>query len=431
MEKKIKIFGKAEPGALEQAERCAEKAAHIVLMADNHKGFGMPIGGVALYKDSIPPAGVGFDIGCGNKAVKLNIKYSDIVDQEKLADAIWDTISFGTGQKNNVIVEHELFDDPLWGELDVLSDSLKKKAQAQLGTVGAGNHYVDVLYDEDGYVWIGAHFGSRGFGHTIASHYMKIAGDNLRIINEAPSLLPADSKEGQEYIKAMELAGRYAYAGRDWVCERIAEIIGAEISETVHNHHNFAWREEHNGEDYWVVRKGATPAFPGQHSFVGSSMGDTSVVVEGIESEASKEAFYSTVHGAGRIMSRTQALGKRKKIKGYHCRRRDCDGVLLTQKLTPEEASKGNPLCPICGHKTKWYTKWEKEPGEIDFEKTKERLKERKISLRGGGPDEAPGVYKDLNEVLKYHKDTIKVLHTLTPFIVCMAGPENRDPYKD
>ena len=105
MSKKIKIFGIAEPGALEQAERCMKKASHIALMADNHKGFGVPIGAVALYKDAVPPAGVGFDIGCGNKAVKLDIKYKDIKDQEELADKIWSTISFGTGQKNNVLVE--------------------------------------------------------------------------------------------------------------------------------------------------------------------------------------------------------------------------------------------------------------------------------------------------------------------------------------
>lgn len=430
MSKKIKIFGTAEPGALEQAQRCIKKASHIALMADNHKGFGVPIGAVVLYKDAIPPAGVGFDIGCGNKAVKLDIKYKEIKDPEALADKIWNTISFGTGQKNNVLVEHELFDDPLWNELEVLSDSLKKKAREQLGTVGAGNHYVDVLYDEEGYVWIGVHFGSRGFGHTIASHYMKIAGDKLNIMDETPSLLSINTKNGQDYLKAMELAGKYAYAGRDWVCTKIAEIIGAEIIEEVHNHHNFAWKETHNNETYWVVRKGATPAYPGQKSFVGSSMGDISVIIEGVDSKTSKDAFYSTIHGAGRIMSRTKALGRRRRIRGYYCRQRSCDGVVHIPKLTPEEASEGNPPCPICGYKTKWYTKWEKEAGEIDFEKTKEDLKEKRISLRGGGADEAPGVYKDIREVLKSHKDTIKILHTLTPFIVCMAGPKHIDPYK-
>ena len=114
------------------------------------------------------------------------------------------------------------------------------------------------------------------------------------------------------YLAGMNLAGRYAYAGREYVGRHVVKkILWAKIEEEVHNHHNFAWEEEHFGENYLVVRKGATPAFPGQKGFIGGSMGDDAVIIEGVDSEVSKEALYSTVHGAGRIMSRTAARGSR------------------------------------------------------------------------------------------------------------------------
>src|SRR5204862_3803749 len=116
---------------------------------------------------------------------------------------------------------------------------------------------------------------------------------------------------GQSYVEAMKLAGEYAYAGRDLAVERTLGILGTRATEEVHNHHNFAWRESHFGEEYWVVRKGCTPAFPGQRGFVGGSMGDVSVIVEGVDGQDAKEALYSTVHGAGRVLSRRQAAGKR------------------------------------------------------------------------------------------------------------------------
>jgi len=135
-------------------------------------------------------------------------------------------------------------------------------ARNQLGTVGSGNHYVDLFTDEEDRVWIGVHFGSRGLGHKTATHFLKAAGASDGMDVE-PCVLSTDSDLGAEYLEAMRLAGDYAYAGRDWVCGRVAQILGAPIVEEVHNHHNYAWREEHEGEQLWVVRKGATPAFPG------------------------------------------------------------------------------------------------------------------------------------------------------------------------
>lgn len=178
----------------------------------------------------------------------------------------------------------------------------------------------------------------------------------------------------------MKLAGRYAYAGRDWVCERVARIIGADIVEEVHNHHNFAWEEEHFGETYWVVRKGATPAFPGQKGFVGGSMGDISVILEGTDSDESAASLYSTIHGAGRVMSRTQAAGRKRYKKGRITRLKE---------------------------------------GQISREMMLTWIGEHGVELRGAGTDESPHCYKRLPDVLDAHQGTIRVLHTLQPIGVC------------
>jgi tRNA-splicing ligase RtcB len=117
-----------------------------------------------------------------------------------------------------------------------------------------------------------------------------------------PCVLSASSDLGEQYIRAMTLAGEYAYAGRDWVCDRVARLLGGQVMESIHNHHNFAWREVHAGQEYWVVRKGATPAFPGQKGFVGATMSEPAVILEGVDGEESKLTLYSTIHGAGRVM---------------------------------------------------------------------------------------------------------------------------------
>ena len=126
-------------------------------------------------------------------------------------------------------------------------------------------------------------------------------------MNVPPAVIDENSELGQRYIAAMELAGRYAYAGREWVCERVRRIIGGNETDRVHNHHNYAWRERHGDRDLWVVRKGATPAFPGQRGFVGGSMGDDAVIIEGVDSDEARASLYSTVHGAGRLFGRNEA----------------------------------------------------------------------------------------------------------------------------
>src|ERR1700724_917131 len=305
----LKIFGQHDDATIAQMRNCMAvgNAVAGVICADGHLGYAQPVGGVIAYEKQISISGVGFDIGCGNMAVRLDTRFIDIEDRVApiLAD-VRKVISFGVGRVNEERVEHELFDDgDAWRESGM--GEYRQKAAAQLGTVGSGNHYVDLMRDEDGFVWIGVHFGSRGLGHTGATRYLKAAGgkDGMHV---APAVVDEDSEIGRRYIAAMELAGRYANAGREWVIERVRQIIGGSVTEAVHNHHNYAWRETHDGRDLWVVRKGATPAFPGQRGFVGGSMGDDAVILEGVECEEAKAALYSTVHGAGRLFGRKQAI---------------------------------------------------------------------------------------------------------------------------
>jgi tRNA-splicing ligase RtcB len=295
---------------------------------------------------------------------------------------------------------------------------LVQLAQSQLGTVGSGNHYVNLMADEDSRVWVGVHFGSRGFGHKTASGFLALS-EGKRFdergtegeMDSPPVLFEVGSELGDAYVSAMELAGEYAYAGRDVVVAKVLEILGAEALHEVHNHHNFAWREEHFGRTYWVIRKGCTPARPGQEGFVGGSMGDESVILEGVESGENEQALFSTVHGAGRVMSRTQAAGRIRKRKRWVK-----DGVTTDH--------------PVEGAKKVWIEEQIK-PGVVDWPAVQARLRGQGIVLMGGGADEAPEVYKRLPDVLAAHGETIRVKHTLRPLGVAMAGRDVYDPYKD
>jgi tRNA-splicing ligase RtcB (3'-phosphate/5'-hydroxy nucleic acid ligase) len=388
---KAKVFGQHDEATLRQIETCIDAGGERgVLCADGHKGYAQPIGGVVAYKDKISLSGVGFDIACGNLAILTDAKGSEVGPRIKsIMDDVVRDISFGIGRKAKARVDHELFEDEAWKIVPI--GGLKEMARDQLGTVGGGNHYVDIFADEQDRIWVGVHFGSRGFGHKTATHFLKAAGgkDGMDV---PPTVVPVNSEIGSDYLTGMRLAGRYAYAGREAVARHVVrEILGAKIVEEVHNHHNFAWRENHEGEEFWVVRKGATPAFPGQRGFVGGSMGDDAVIIEGVDTGESREALYSTVHGAGRIMSRTAAKGKFERVGSKRIRR---DGLVRHDEMM------------------KWVTN-------------------RGVELRGGDVDEAPQAYRRLPEVLAAHAGTIRVLHTLRPLGVAMAGRDIVDPYKD
>ncbi len=385
----IPVWGEpVDPGALSQIKNCARTAAHVALMADNHKGYAVPIGGVVAYEGKVSPSGVGFDIGCGNKAARLDIPASELRGNIKsIMDDIWSSLEFGIGRNNETRVEHPLFEDPAWRIRPM--KSIRQMAQNQLGTIGSGNHYVDLFIDELDHVWVGVHFGSRGLGHKTATYFLEQGGakDGMDV---DPLVLDVDTSLGTDYLECMRLAGDYAYAGRDWVCGEVARLLGASIVEEVHNHHNYAWKETHGGRELYVVRKGATPAFPGQKGFVGGSMGDISVILEGVESDESKHSLYSTVHGAGRVMSRTAARGK-------------------INRKTGEVVS----------------------PGAVSRKMMMDWIGAQRVELRGAGTDESPHCYKRLPEVLRFHSDSVRILHTLTPIGVAMAGENEVDPYKD
>ena len=413
---KKKIFGQHEEKTLAQLDDVARGAARVALMADGHLGYVMPIGGVAAYRSRVSVVGVGFDIACGNAAVRTDLRVEDLLGLGReeldrnphrvtenprlveLADQLFDELSFGIGRKNladDAPVDDPLFHDDAWWAIPNsggFRDDLMEKARRQLGTIGSGNHYVDVFVDEDGVIWVGVHFGSRGLGHTIASNFLALSqggswGDRGK---EVEVLLDTREGVGADYWALMTLAGRYAYAGREWVARKVVRLLGAGEVDLVHNHHNFAWREEHGGEEFVVIRKGATPAFPGQRGFVGGSMGDDAVILQGAEdmSRDQQEALFSTVHGAGRVMGRMAAKGK-------------------------------------------WKRGRQVQRGRISHGMMHRWLARKGVVLRGGDLDEAPQAYRRLPDVLAAQGDTVQVLHTLRPLVVCMAPGRTVDPYRD
>ena len=430
----IKTFGPVDQRSLEQLERCMEagEADFGVLCADHHPGYSQPIGGGIAYEGYVSPSGVGYDIACGNKAVQTELTRADldaIGGIESIMAEITRRISFGVG-----VAAHEQVDHPVLEKIRTTDfrpqREMARLAASQLGSVGSGNHYVDLMEDEHGRIWVGVHFGSRGFGYKTASGFLALARGRRFDertheggMDSPPVLFPIDSELGLAYIDAMELAGDYAYAGRDIVVDKVLEIIGGEAVHAVHNHHNFAWREEHFGRTYWVVRKGCTPAWPGQEGFVGGSMGVDSVILEGVAGDEAEQALNSTVHGAGRVMSRTQAAGRVRRRKHWTCRNRDCDRVF-------DKSSDRCPDHPDAGIMKTWVEE-QVQPGVVDWPAVRARLRAQGIVLVGGGADEAPEVYKRLPDVLAAHGGSIRVKHTLRPLGVAMAGRDVRDPYKD
>ena len=428
----VKTFGPVDRRSLEQLERCmaAGDAELGVLCADHHPGYSQPIGGAVAYEGHVSPSGVGYDIGCGNKAALTDLHRDDLGalgGTEAVMREITRRISFGVGVPAQERVDHQVLERIRTADF-APQRKLAQLAESQLGTVGSGNHYVNLMADEDDRVWVGVHFGSRGFGHRTASGFLALA-QGLPFDGKAhegemdspPVLFETGSELGESYVSAMELAGEYAYAGRDVVVDKVLEILGARAEHEVHNHHNFAWHEEHGGRTYWVVRKGCTPARPGQEGFVGGSMGDESVILEGVESPENEEALFSTVHGAGRVMSRSQAAGRVKRRKRFVCRNRDCD------RITDGEPC---PVHPEAGVMKTSVTE-QVRPGLVDWPAVQARLREQGIVLIGGGADEAPEVYKRLPDVLAAHAGSIRVKHTLKPLGVAMAGRDVHDPYKD
>ncbi len=440
----IKTFGPVDERSLKQLERCmaAGDAELGVLCADHHPGYSQPIGGGIAYEGYISPSGVGYDIGCGNKAVRTDLTATELNalgGVEQIMREITRRISFGMGVPAQERVDHPVLDRIRHADF-APQRKLVQLAESQLGTVGSGNHYVNLMADEADFVWVGVHFGSRGFGHKTASGFLALAQGlpfdgkgSEGEMDSPPVLFEVGSELGEAYVAAMELAGEYAYAGRDTVVAKVLEILGAEAVHEVHNHHNFAWREEHFGRIYWVIRKGCTPARPGQEGFVGGSMGDESVILEGVAGEEAQESLFSTVHGAGRVMSRSQAAGRIRRRKRWACRNRDCARVFDIDGISSHLGAPKKGVCPDhpeAGVKKVWIEE-QLKPGRVDWPAVQVRLREQGIVLVGGGADEAPEVYKRLPDVLAAHAGSVRVKRRLRPLGVAMAGRDVHDPYKD
>ncbi|MBW2560041.1 MAG: RtcB family protein [Deltaproteobacteria bacterium] len=306
----------AEAGALEQAKNLANLPFayhHIALMPDCHQGYGMPIGGVLATRDVIVPNAVGVDIGCGMRAVQTSLTEIDADMLKEIVGQIRRLVPVGFNHQTA---------PQAWAGFDVAPQSPPvqqnlQKARVQLGTLGGGNHFIEIQKGSDGRVWIMLHSGSRNFGFKIAQYYSRLAqslcakwfsaipqgkgDDNL-------AFLPLDSVEGVEYEAAMNYALTFAEENRKQMMQRIctvfAAVAGCGFDPALDVHHNFAAMEHHFGANVMVHRKGATSARNGQTGIIPGSQGTKSYIVHGLGNPYS---FCSCSHGAGRAMSRTAA----------------------------------------------------------------------------------------------------------------------------
>ena len=384
------VYGAAhiEEGARNQMNIAMKLPVTVggALMPDAHQGYGLPIGGVLATRNAIIPYGVGVDIGCRMALSVFDIPEQHLQDNEaqyKRELIAHTRFGAGHGYKPYERTDHEVLSNPNF-QMNGLVRGLYDKAASQLGTSGGGNHFVEwgiiefekrdeVLNIEAGkYLALLTHSGSRGFGATIAGHYTRLAKELCRLPKEAANLayLDLESEAGQEYWLAMNLAGDYASACHEIIHNKLTKAIGAYVLARVENHHNFAWKEQWNGEEVMVHRKGATPAGKGVMGIIPGSMTAPGFLVRGKGDEAS---INSASHGAGRQMSRTAAV----------------------KNITR---------------------------GEM-----KAILKENNVTLIGAGLDEAPMAYKDINMVMASQQELVDVVAKFTPKIVRMADDGSRE----
>jgi tRNA-splicing ligase RtcB len=291
-------------------------AVRGALMPDAHLGYGLPIGGVLATRNAVIPYAVGVDIACRMKLSVWDMS-PDLLESrpDPLAGAIETETRFGIGAGFKRRREHPVMDED-W-RITAVTDRFKDKAWSQLGTSGSGNHFVEIGVLElataefglaaGRYLALLSHSGSRGVGNLVARHFSELARQlhpELPRRQQHLAWLDLDSEAGRDYWRAMELMGRYAAANHELIHTHLAAALGVEVLAGVENHHNFAWLEEHDGEQLVVHRKGATPAGEGVLGIIPGSMATSAFVVRGTGNEAS---LRSASHGAGRRMSRKQA----------------------------------------------------------------------------------------------------------------------------
>jgi tRNA-splicing ligase RtcB len=310
-------FEDLEQGALDQAINLGNlpfAVNRVCLMPDTHQGYGMPIGGVLATKDYIIPNAVGVDIGCGMCAVKTTIRAEELPIErlKKILGRIRQAIPVGF---NKHAEKQSKWLMPLLDEQEVVGRQYQA-ALYQLGTLGGGNHFIEIQKDQDGYVWVMIHSGSRNLGYTVANHYNKLAISlNEKWCSAVPSkhelaYFPIDSDEGEAYLAEMDYCVDFAFANRKFMMVRVVDIIYDEFKwnedhdEMINIAHNYAVMEHHFGKNVMVHRKGATRARENEIGIIPGSQGTKSYIVKG---KGEKASFESCSHGAGRRMSRKQA----------------------------------------------------------------------------------------------------------------------------
>lgn len=360
-----------EDGAMEQVKHLANLPfafKHIAIMPDSHQGYGMPIGGVMATENVIIPNAVGVDIGCGMCAVKTSLIELPLDSLKRIMGKIRTTIPVGfehQKEKQNVELMPELK-----GEYEIVSQEYES-ALKQLGTLGGGNHFIEIQKGSDGFVWIMIHSGSRNFGLKNANHYNKIAVEMAeKYFSAVPkewelAFLPIDSKEGQMYINEMQYCVDFALANRQLMMENIKIIFATETETSfdsmINIAHNYARMENHFGHNVMIHRKGATLATEDTVGIIPGSQGTHSYIVKG---KGNRDSFQSCSHGAGRKMGRKEA------------------------------------------------------ERTLNLEDEKAKLDSLGIlhAIRGKGDlDEAPGAYKDIDTVMKNQEDLVEIITELTP----------------
>lgn len=377
------VFGREgiEEGALQQMQNAAKLPIAVAgaLMADAHHGYGLPIGGVLAAENAVIPYGVGIDIGCRMCLSIFDIDPVELNEKEKyFTRELHEATLFGTGTQFKKPEDHEVIYRMEFDETALLK-GLQERARTQLGSSGSGNHFVEfgvvkieekdeVLGIEAGaYLGLLSHSGSRALGANIANHYTKVAKEKRKLPGEAQNLawLSLDEEEGIEYWRAMNLAGDYASACHHIIHEKIAKELGRQPMKMVENHHNFAWKENYEGKEVIVHRKGATPAGKDVLGIIPGSMTAPGFIVKG---RGEKASISSASHGAGRKLSRTAALKS------------------------------------------------------LNHKELNEILANEGVKLIGGGLDEAPFAYKDIHEVMKAQKQLVETVGLFYPKIVKMDG---------
>lgn len=362
-----------EKGAFQQAKDLANlKIAfrHIAIMPDSHLGYGMPIGGILATKDAIIPNAVGVDIGCGMCSLKTDLKAIERKDLKKIMSIIRKTVPVGFNQHSEK--QDERWMPTMKAHLPIVLKEYES-ALTQIGTLGGGNHFIEIQNGSDGYIWLMVHSGSRNIGFTVANHYHNKAKEEIRKIDkDVPKDLAyfmKDSEGYDLYFKEMNYCIEFALQNRKLMMERVKEAFleflpNTKFSNFINKPHNFAAWENHFGEDLIIHRKGATRAEKGEWGMIPGSQGTSSYLVKG---KGNAFSFNSCSHGAGRIMSRHQA---RKKL--------DLKKEIQVMKKL----------------------------GVLHALRHKRDL------------DEAPSSYKDIKQVMALQKDLVEIQIALTPMAV-------------